>query len=90
MKNNRVTGVSILAVLFLGSLCPGDDWPQFRGPDRDGKSSETGLLKKWPDSGPTLLWEVSGLAFPSLLERLVELGFERHRGKKREVVGDLR
>jgi outer membrane protein assembly factor BamB len=37
------------------------DWPQWRGPKRDGKSSETGLLKKWPESGLDLLWEMTGL-----------------------------
>jgi D-alanine-D-alanine ligase len=31
------------------------------------------------------LWEVSGLPFPRLVERLIELGFERHRAKKRRV-----
>ncbi len=29
------------------------------------------------------LWEVSGLPFPRLLERLIQLGFERHEQKKR-------
>ena len=32
---------------------PGD-WPQWRGPNRDGKSSDTGLLKEWPEDGPKL------------------------------------
>jgi len=36
------------------------DWPQFRGPNRDGKSAETGLLKQWPAGGPTLLWKTPG------------------------------
>jgi len=36
-------------------------WPQFRGPNRDGKSSETGLSKKWPEGGPKLLWSVKSL-----------------------------
>ena len=35
-----------------------DDWPQFRGPNRDGKSAETGLLKAWPEGGPKLIWSV--------------------------------
>src|SRR5688572_9986402 len=30
------------------------DWPQWRGPQRDGKSAETGLLKEWPQEGPKL------------------------------------
>ena len=32
------------------------DWPAWRGPDRTGVSSETGLLKTWPKDGPKLLW----------------------------------
>jgi len=35
------------------------------------------------------LWEVSGLPFPGLVERLIELGLERHRAKKRCVVPNL-
>jgi D-alanine-D-alanine ligase len=31
------------------------------------------------------LWEVSGLSFPRLVDRLIELGLERHRSKKRCV-----
>src|SRR4051812_45688290 len=37
------------------------DWPQFRGPARDGISHETGLLKSWPEGGPKLLWKAQGL-----------------------------
>jgi len=37
------------------------DWPQWRGPGRDGHSADTGLLKTWPSTGPTLLWKASGL-----------------------------
>ena len=37
------------------------DWFQFRGPKRDGLSPDTGLLKEWPASGPTLAWKASGL-----------------------------
>jgi outer membrane protein assembly factor BamB len=37
------------------------DWPQFRGPNRDGKSVETGLLAQWPEGGPKLLWSKTGL-----------------------------
>lgn len=36
-------------------------WPQFRGSNRDAKSTETGLLKQWPASGPRLLWKAEGL-----------------------------
>ena len=33
-------------------------WPQFRGPHRDNISRETGLARKWPASGPRVLWTV--------------------------------
>lgn len=35
------------------------DWPQWRGPQHDGISRETGLLPKWPASGPSELWRVA-------------------------------
>jgi len=36
------------------------EWPQWRGPNRDGVSTESGLLKDWPQDGPKLLWESTG------------------------------
>jgi len=39
------------------------DWPQWRGPQRDGISQETGLLKAWPKEGPKLVWQVDTLGF---------------------------
>jgi len=38
----------------------GANWPQWRGPNRDGISKETGLLKEWPAQGPALVWKASG------------------------------
>jgi outer membrane protein assembly factor BamB len=35
----------------------GGDWPQWRGSNRDGVSTETGLLTTWPDEGPKVLWK---------------------------------
>ncbi len=40
---------------------PEPDWPQWRGPRRDGISDEKGLLDSWPDGGPGLRWKVDGL-----------------------------
>lgn len=37
------------------------EWPQWRGPNRDGLSSETGLLNSWPSGGPKVLWTASNL-----------------------------
>jgi len=47
------------AVIF-GLLCSGglraDDWPQWRGPNRDGVYSETGLLESFPTEGLKVRW----------------------------------
>lgn len=37
------------------------DWPQWRGPKRNGLCTETGLLSRWPQSGPKQLWKITGL-----------------------------
>jgi outer membrane protein assembly factor BamB len=39
------------------------DWPQWRGPHRDGTSMETGLLKEWPKDGPKLVWQVKDIDY---------------------------
>lgn len=41
------------------------DWPQWRGPNRDDLSKETGLLKSWPEGGPKRLWvcDTAGLGY---------------------------
>ncbi|NKB89605.1 MAG: PQQ-binding-like beta-propeller repeat protein [Acidobacteria bacterium] len=54
----RRTGVAIVALLALPALAPppqltGEDWPQFRGPERTGRSSEIGLFENW-DAGTPL------------------------------------
>ena len=50
--------MALVLVLLTATMSGADDWPQFRGPNRDGKSAETGLLKEWPAGGPKLLWSV--------------------------------
>jgi outer membrane protein assembly factor BamB len=47
-------------VIALGGLLAAN-WPQWRGPQRDGISKETGLLREWPSEGPKLVWRVDGL-----------------------------
>lgn len=36
-------------------------WPRFHGPDGQNRSTETGLLKQWPESGPKLVWTAEGI-----------------------------
>jgi len=54
-----------LALCLIGSTyhsaAQAADWPQWRGPNRDGICSETRLLDSWPEDGPKLLWEITGL-----------------------------
>jgi len=37
------------------------DWPQWRGPTRSGISTEVGLLREWPTSGPARVWSTANL-----------------------------
>ncbi len=37
------------------------DWPRWRGPNNDGVSTETGLLKEWPKGGPRIVWVAKGV-----------------------------
>jgi outer membrane protein assembly factor BamB len=53
-------GRFIASFLFC-ALASGADWPQWRGPNRDGISTETGLLPSWPSNGPNVVWKTSGL-----------------------------
>lgn len=50
-----------MASAQMPDLAPSQDWPQFRGPNRDGRSAATGLMQQWPEAGPRLLWSVQGV-----------------------------
>lgn len=50
-----------VGAVLVGSSVQADDWPQWRGPKRDGTATESGLLKQWPEGGPKLVWQVKGL-----------------------------
>ena len=52
---------SVLVLLSFAQISSAANWPQFRGPNRDDVSKETGLLKAWPADGPTLVWRIKGL-----------------------------
>ncbi len=50
----------ILLVAISGQIIA-QEIAQWRGPSRNGTYHETGLLKEWPDNGPTLLWHYDQL-----------------------------
>ena len=61
MKSS-LTKTAVAIVMF--AFCAvgfAQEWNQFRGPNRDGRSSETGLLKEWPEAGPKELWSYDKL-----------------------------
>jgi outer membrane protein assembly factor BamB len=80
MRKYRLIGLGLaMAALAWPLLAHGDDWPQWRGPDRTGVSKEKGLLKKWPDKGPDLAWTFSdagtGYSAPAVVgDRVYVLG----------------
>ena len=59
----------LITLLFCLTLVPfadaqstsSTDWPQWRGPNRNGISQESGLMKQWPASGPSRVWMTSNL-----------------------------
>ena len=55
--------VSAAAIVSAASSAPagGADWSGWRGPNRDGKSTDTGLLQQWPANGPPLRWQAGGI-----------------------------
>ena len=67
------------------------DWPQWRGPERNGISHETGLLKQWPAGGPKLLWQENdigdGFSTPAVVGTRIYL--MSNRGMENEFVQAL-
>ncbi len=51
----------VACALLLVVSVSANDWSTFRGPDRTGVSTETGLLKSWPAGGPPLVWKAEGV-----------------------------
>jgi outer membrane protein assembly factor BamB len=61
MNTSRsLLALPLLALVLSATAAPAD-WPQWRGPNRDGISPETGLLKEWPTDGPPLAWKIEGV-----------------------------
>ncbi len=74
-RNLSIAFASLSFVTVLDAA----DFAQWRGPQRDGHSLETGLLKEWPKNGPKLLWQVqtigAGYSTPSVVgDRIYLLG----------------
>lgn len=57
----RRAGLSWVLVITCALKAGADDWPQWRGPNADGVSRETGLLREWPPEGPPIVWQIRNL-----------------------------
>ncbi|MCJ7777700.1 MAG: PQQ-binding-like beta-propeller repeat protein [Sedimentisphaerales bacterium] len=75
MERKKMTGVYKLVMVFgflsfcvtaFSTACAAD-WPNWRGPNYNGISGETGFLTSWPKEGPKVLWKASiGTGFSSM------------------------
>lgn len=55
MPKTTEKAIACLCCFLPGLVAVADDWPQWRGPNRDGISREKGLLQSWPKEGPPLV-----------------------------------
>ena len=60
-RNKLGLMVSVAGIALAAGNANATDWPQFRGPNRDGKSPETGIIKSWENKAPALLWTAEGM-----------------------------
>ncbi len=76
-KNGWIGVLAASMILQAAGWTRAEDWPQWRGPNRDGISAEKGLLKEWPQEGPRLIWRVehlgSGYGTPSVSGGIIYL-----------------
>src|SRR5262245_6017596 len=99
MASRLLTTVAALSLCFsvvsftasAQKVTSTSDWPQWRGPERNGISKESGLLKQWPASGPKLLWQLNdigdGFSGPSVVGTRIYL--MSNRGMDNEFVQAL-
>jgi outer membrane protein assembly factor BamB len=66
--------IIVTALFFVGigaAFGRADDWPQWMGPNRDGHWKEKGILEKFPEDGPKILWRAKiagGYAGPAVAD----------------------
>jgi outer membrane protein assembly factor BamB len=60
VKAGIIWTLALLCISLDAAAQSAGEWPQWRGPNRDGVSKETGLLKQWPAGGPPLAWKATG------------------------------
>lgn len=61
MKARVLFALTFAIATAADPLAGAADCPRFRGLAGDGVFVETGLLRRWPEGGPKLIWSVQGL-----------------------------
>lgn len=51
-----IRSIAVCVALLVATPILADDWPQWMGPKRDGVWRETGIVDKFPEGGPKVLW----------------------------------
>ena len=90
MSRTRAVAIAALFLLFAFSVSAQGprrvaigDWPDMRGPNRDGVSKETGLIDKWALNGENFLWRApyGGRSTPIVVGNRIYLQNPAGRGK---------
>ena len=55
MKKNHILFLLIVLLVFMTNV-NGQDWPNYLGPTRNSTSTQKGILRTWPASGPQVMW----------------------------------
>lgn len=79
----KSTGLALLVGCLCTWVSRADDWPQWLGPQRDGVWREQGVLKKFPEGGPKVLWREplgTGYSGPAVAAGRVYV-MDRQRGE---------
>jgi outer membrane protein assembly factor BamB len=92
MPNITICRSLLWLLLMAAPALWADDWPQWLGPRRDGVWREGGILEKFPEEGPKVIWRApiaSGYSGPAVVggkvfvtDRPTAKPFERKRGDK--------
>ena len=79
-------GTFVAMLMCIAAVSHGADWPQFLGPQRNGVSSETGLIDAFPAAGPKELWRIAGGVGMSACAIEGELGCTLIQDEKHQIL----
>ena len=71
VRLTSITAAVLLALAVAGSTSSAEDWPQWRGAERHGIWTETGILPEFPDDGLIVKWRApvnAGFAGPAVAD----------------------